>query len=94
MTHAQILTPEDDLFGRVALFNNLITLEQVVECGRVIAAEEVAGRTRRSLATPTFCQPTPRSARSISAPPGARPALASYRSRTAPMVGSNAPTLT
>lgn len=51
MTGSEIFTHEDDLFGRVALFNNLITLEQVVECGRVMAAEEVADRVRRSLAT-------------------------------------------
>lgn len=51
MPHRQHLTPEDDLFGRVALFNSLATLDQIVECARCIAAELVAGRPRRSLAT-------------------------------------------
>jgi hypothetical protein len=51
MPHRAILMPADDLFGRVALFNNLINLEQVVECARAIGAEIVAGRPRRSLAT-------------------------------------------
>lgn len=51
MPHREILTPEDDLFGRVALYNNLVNLEQVVECARVISAEIAAGRPRRSLAT-------------------------------------------
>lgn len=46
----EVLTPEDDLFGRVALFNNLVTLEQVVESARALAAEVVAGRPRRPLA--------------------------------------------
>jgi hypothetical protein len=44
------LTPEDDLFGRVALFNNLITLDQIVECARAINTEILAGRPRRTLA--------------------------------------------
>lgn len=51
MPHKKVLTPEDDLFGRVALFNNLVTLEQIVECARIISAEAVAGRPRRSLAS-------------------------------------------
>jgi hypothetical protein len=51
MPHREILTPEDDLFGRVALYNNLINLEQIVECARAISAEIAAGRPRRSLAT-------------------------------------------
>jgi hypothetical protein len=46
----EILTHEDDLFGRVALFNGLVTLEQIVECARTLAAEIVAGRPRRPLA--------------------------------------------
>lgn len=46
----EILTHEDDLFGRVALFNNLVTLEEIIECARVISAEIVAGRPRRPLA--------------------------------------------
>jgi len=50
MPHREVLTHEDDLFGRVALFNNLVTLDQIVECARVISAEIVAGRPRRSLA--------------------------------------------
>ena len=51
MPHRQHFTPEDDLFGRVALFNSLVTLDQIVECARCIAAELVAGRPRKSLAT-------------------------------------------
>jgi hypothetical protein len=51
MPHRAMLTPEDDFFGRVALFNNLITLDQIVESARTIGAEMVAGRPRRSLAT-------------------------------------------
>ena len=50
MASHDVLTHEDDLFGRVALFNNLVTLEQIVECAREISAELVAGRPRRSLA--------------------------------------------
>jgi hypothetical protein len=48
--HRKLLTHEDDLFGRVALFNNLVTLDQVVECARIIATEMGAERPRRSLA--------------------------------------------
>jgi len=51
MPHRAILTPEDDLFGRVALFNNLVTLDQIVECARIISAELVVGRPQRPLAT-------------------------------------------
>lgn len=51
MPHRAILTHEDDIFGRVALFNNLVTLDQIIECARFIAAELTAGRPRRSLAT-------------------------------------------
>ena len=51
MSHRKVLTPEDDLFGRVALFNNLITLDQIIECARIISAEMLAGRPRRSLAS-------------------------------------------
>jgi hypothetical protein len=50
MPHRKALTHEDDLFGRVALHNNMISLNQVVDCARVISAEIVAGRPRRSLA--------------------------------------------
>ena len=50
MSSHEVLTHEDDLFGRVALFNNFITLEQIVECARMMSAELVAGRPRRSLA--------------------------------------------
>jgi hypothetical protein len=31
MTSAQVLTPEDGLFGRVALHNKLLTLNEIVE---------------------------------------------------------------
>ena len=50
MPHREVLTHEDDLFGRVALFNKLITLDQIIECARAISAQIVAGRPRRSLA--------------------------------------------
>jgi len=50
MSSHDVLTHEDDLFGRVALFNNFVTLEQIVDCARVISAELVAGRSRRPLA--------------------------------------------
>jgi len=56
MPHRAVLTHADDLFGRVALFNNLVTLEQIVECARIIGAEDVAGRPRRSLATVMIIQ--------------------------------------
>jgi len=45
------LSPEDDLFGRVAVHNKLVTREQVDECTRVIVDEVAAGRPRRSLAS-------------------------------------------
>jgi hypothetical protein len=51
VTQQHVLSPEDDLFGRVALFNNFVSLEEVVECARIIAAETVAGREKRSLAS-------------------------------------------
>lgn len=51
MPHRKVLTPEDDLFGRVALFNELVTLDAIIECARTISAEIVAGRPQRSLAT-------------------------------------------
>jgi hypothetical protein len=50
MPHRKLLTHEDDLFGRVALFNNLVSLDQVVECARIISTEITAERPRRSLA--------------------------------------------
>jgi len=50
MTARQVLTPEDDLFGRVALYNKLLTLNEILECSQNIAAELAAGRPRRSLA--------------------------------------------
>ena len=46
-----MLTHEDDLFGRVAVFNKLVTLDQIVECARGISEELIADRPRRSLAT-------------------------------------------
>ncbi len=51
MSENDILTPEDDLFGRVALHNKLVTLNQIVNCARTIATELVAGRPRHSLAS-------------------------------------------
>ncbi len=50
MPHMKLLTHEDDLFGRVALFNNMVTLDQIVECARTISAEIAAERPQRSLA--------------------------------------------
>ncbi len=50
MPHRKLLTHEDDLFGRVALYNNLVSLDDVVECARVISTEITAERPRRSLA--------------------------------------------
>ncbi len=44
------LTPEDDLFGRIAVFNKFVTLDEIVSCARLIFAEALAGRPRRSLA--------------------------------------------
>ncbi len=43
------LPPEDDLFGRVAIHNKLVSKEQVAECIKLIVAEVAAGRARRSL---------------------------------------------
>jgi anti-anti-sigma regulatory factor len=45
------LPPEDDLFGRVAVHNKLVTGERVAECARIIAGEVAAGLPRRSLAS-------------------------------------------
>ncbi len=45
------LTPEDDLFARMALFNEFLSLNDVVECSRMLSAEIVAGRPRHSLAS-------------------------------------------
>lgn len=45
------LTPEDDLFARMAIFNNFVTLNDVVECSRIISAKMIAGRPRHSLAS-------------------------------------------
>ena len=50
MSPHDVLTHEDDLFGRVALFNNFVTLEQIIDCAREISAGLVAGRPRRLLA--------------------------------------------
>ena len=45
------LTPEDDLYGRVALHNKLATRRQIEECAEVIAGAVAAGRPRYSLAS-------------------------------------------
>jgi len=51
MDDRDALTSEDDLFGRIALFNKLVTLGQLTECTRQLADEIAAGRTRHSLAS-------------------------------------------
>jgi hypothetical protein len=51
MSPAPSLPPEDDLFGRVAVHNKLVSKEQVDACAKVIASEVAAGRPRRSLAS-------------------------------------------
>lgn len=45
------VTPEDDLFGRIAVFNRLATSSQVAECAGVLTAEAGAGRQPHSLAS-------------------------------------------
>ena len=90
MSHSKVLTPEDDLFGRVALFNNLVTLEQIVECARIISAEVVAGRPRRSLASTLILKGhlTPQQAGAVEAAIRKR---AGESGRTAPASTENAP---
>ena len=43
------LSPEDDLFARVALFNKFVTQEQVAECAAQQAAETAAGKPLRPI---------------------------------------------
>jgi len=50
MDNADLLSAEDNLFGRVALYNKLVTADQVAECTRAIFVEAVAGLPRRRLA--------------------------------------------
>jgi hypothetical protein len=51
MSTTSPLSPEDDLFGRVAIHNKLVTGEQVEECTGVMVAEVAGDKPRRSLAS-------------------------------------------
>jgi hypothetical protein len=47
--NAQLLSANEDLFGRVALYNKLVTPEQLAECTRAIFVDAVADQPRRTL---------------------------------------------
>ena len=49
MDNPELLSAEDNLFGRVALYNKLVEPDQVAECTRMIFVETVAGLPRRTL---------------------------------------------
>jgi len=46
MSTASFLSPEDDLFGRVAVHNKLVTGKQVEECTSFLVAEVAEGKPR------------------------------------------------
>lgn len=89
MDNADLLSAEDNLFGRVALYNKLVEPAQVAECTRMIFVEAVANLPRRSLGEIMVaqCYLSPQVAKSIAE--AVRKKLASAAAAAVPASGGS-----